>query len=558
MAMDVSALSPAIKQKWRFGAPQEGDLTNLRVVALARKLAALRAEGLALYQPLPAAEAFHASLKKFRTVTGSNRAGKTCCAAAESCRIWTGSDPYDKAPKRDGASWAIGLDGDHLALMWSICSKPGAFKVIRDEETRLWRAVRPDPNDPTRLDAYDEAYREKWKDAPPLLPPRIIKGNPAWEDKAKGIPRKVTLLNGWEILWRSSKGDSPQGDHLNWVWIDEQIENEDFYDEGKRGLVGLSEQAKHMPRFVWSATPQTFNTQLLDLKERADAGAKDVDSFQLLIAANPYIPKEEKESFYNGLDEEERDVRWHGIPAIIRQRVYQHYDPQGVHGFDPFPMDLSRYCRYVALDPGRQHCGTVFVAIDPEEKHRWLFHGFDLRNADAQAWAGEVARHEHGMKFEAFVIDQQMGKQTRPGLGSANTAQQYFEALLNAGITPRTMGPLNGFFPGTNDVSAREESLIRWLTIRGTGPWAGLPLLQVQRGCCPQLDKQFRNARYRNGKRDKTVTQDILESLEYISAFDPRYHPPVPSFTPGTQKKQTVQDQFQARKARIAARRRRR
>ena len=482
--------------------------------------------------------------------------GKTNGGAVETARILCGCDPYDKAPKKDGKALIVGLDGDHLAMMWAKCAHPGAFSMIRDEHTKLWRAVRVDPEDPLHLDPYDEAYREKWKDAPPFFPARMIR-NIAWEEKRKGIPRRVTFQNGWNSLWRSSKGDSPQGDHLNWVWIDEQIENEDFFEEGRRGIVTTKETRRHKPRMIWTATPQNLNPQLSDLREAADQGKRHVAAFKLLIVDNPYIPDEAKQAFFDGLSEDEREVRWYGIPAIARQRVYPGYNPQGIHGYDPFEIDISCWARYVAVDPGRQHCGTVFFAVDPEQEHVWVYDAFDLRNSDAQGWAGEVARRQHDMQFEAFVIDQQMGKQHTPGSG-INVAQQYYSAMEAAGVTPTTTGPLNGFFPGTNDVSAREESVISWLTVRGVGPFAGSPALQVQRGLSPQLDKQFRDAVYKAGKRHKAPAQDILVCVEYMAGYAPKYKEPTPIVTPGVKVTLSVHDQFKAKQKRHRDRGRRR
>ena len=452
--------------------------------------------------------------------------GKTTTGAVEMVRAVTGSDPYDKAVKRDGRALCVGLDNDQLALMWKKCASPGAFKIVKDEHTKLFRAVRPDPNDPLHLDPYDLAYQEKWQDAPPLLPPRFIK-SVAWEEHGRGVPRKVVLTTGWEIWWRSSKGDPSQGEHLNWGWIDEHIKNEGFFKQMRRGLTGLAEIKKHSPKMVWSATPEDFNPQLSDLREAAKNNDPEVGAFIMVVTNNPFIPDSEKKALYDRMSEDDRQVLWYGKPALEQQRVYPSYEPQGVHGYEPFPIDLSKWTRYVILDPGRQHCGTVFAAVDPEHKHVWIYDAFDLRNGDAIEWAGMVADRQYDMQFEAFIIDQQMGKQHRPGAG-LNTAQQYFAALQEAGVKPRTEGPLNGFFPGSNDVSAREESVRGMLAIRGTGPFQGTPLLQVARGMSPVVDKQFRNAYYDKGKRSKVPDQDVLVCVEYMAAFYPTYHPPVP------------------------------
>jgi len=547
--MDLRALEGYLGIEPNRQQARGATLKHLRLVQLAEQLAALRAEALAMYLPLPKVDRFHASTAKLRVLDGSNRSGKTTGGAFELCRMLCGCDPHDKYPKKNGRALVVGLDGDHLALMWNVCGNPGAFSIIQDEDTKLWRSVRPDRDNPLRLDPYDEAYREKWRDAPPLLPPRLIT-QVAWEEKAKGVPRVVKLANGWEALWRSSKGDSPQGEHWNGVWFDEHLDNEEFYREARRGIVATKETTQHMPRLFWTATPQNFNPQLSDLRDEAERGSKHVDAFRLLIADTPYLPEDEKQAFFDGLTEEEKQYRWYGLPAIAKQRVYPNYDPQGIHGCEPFSVDISRWARYVGVDPGRQHCGTVFFAVDPEEKHIWIYDAFDLQNSDALKWAGEVAARQRDMRFEAFVIDQQAGRQIRPG-SAANTAQMYLSALKAADVHPKQLGPLNGFFPGTNDVAAREEALLSWLAIRGTGAFAGLPILQVMRGICPPLDKQFRDAVYRKGKRYKHNAQDILVCVEYMAGFAPQYRAPSPIVRLDATATRSVFEQFRLRERRI-------
>ncbi len=532
--MDNDAmLAELLRQKSGSAPPRAREACRLAARAqirkVTRKIAALKMEAMRLYLPLPAAEAFHASTAKWRVLDGSNRAGKTLASGVEAVRAWIGCDPYDKYPRTGGNSLVVGLDGDHIAMMWKKCAEPGGFTMIRDEQTNLWRAIRPDPACPTQLDPYDDAYREKWKNAPPLIPPRMIAGRIAWDDRAKGIPRVVKFTTGWESLWRSSEGKSPQGDHYNLGWIDEQISNEDFYRELSRGLVGLSETERHKPRGIWSATPQTTNPQLLDLRESADAGSEANNAFQLLIDDNPFIPASEKRSFFESLSDDEREVRYWGKYAIVGRRIYPTYNAMGIHGCEPFeiPPEWTRYCW---VDPSRQHCGCLFFAIDPNESHVYVYDGFDLRIGDAQKWAAEVKKRETENSFEAFGIDQQMGRETPVGY-SVNVAHQYFQALAEANIRPRVAGPLGGFFPGSNDIPAREEALLRWLSLRGDGPFAGTPRLQVMRSTVPELDRQFSRAHMSHKHADKRAKlqsqpEDVLVCCEYCAASDPKYHKP--------------------------------
>ncbi len=493
------------------------------------QLAERHMEGMALYLPLPMADQFHASKAKWRIGDGSNRASKTMSGAAEANRAWCGVDPYDKYPPENGNSLVVGLDLDHIAMMWRKSYDPGAFKIIRDEHTKQWRAVRPDPNNPRNLDPYDLAYSERWRDSPPLLPHRLIK-QIAWEDRAKGIPRYVTFVSNWKALFRSSDGKPPQGDAYNLVWLDEEMVNDAFYYEAVRGLTGLSPTLKYTPRGIWTATAQASNHELLELREKSDKGEGNVEAFTFLIEDNPYISTAERLAFIESLPEEERQVRIEGRYAMLGRRVYPMFEPMGIHTCEPFDIP-EHWARYVFIDPGRRHCGTLFAAVDPDEEHVWFYDGFDLQNADAAAWAVQVKDRERGHRYEAMVIDQQMGRETLIGvLSGPNVAKQYWSAIEAVNCRPRLIGPLQGFMPGSNDIRAREEALIRWMRPRVDGPFQGTPILQVFRGKLPLLEKQVNHACYEAKKIDKRMKlqEDLLVCLEYGAAYNPAYRAPKP------------------------------
>jgi hypothetical protein len=493
-----------------------------RAAYLLKKITQRRQETLPLYMALPAVEQFHASMAKWRVLDGSNQSSKTTAAAVEIIRACCGCDPYDKYPKRDGKVLCVGLDGDHLASpMFSKMYEPGAIKLIRDEHTRLMRAVRPNPNDPTVLDPYDEAYKEKWVDAPPLIPKRLLESI-AWEHKGKIIPRLVKFKTGWKQLWRSSKSDSPQGDWYNIGWFDEQLENEDFYRELNRGLMKAGNQGFG----IWSATPQTSNEQLLDLREKAEAGVKGVLAVRLQLDDNPHISKESKKEFWDTLSDEEREVCYFGQYAIVGRRIYGLFNIMGEHGCDPFPIPED-YTRYIILDPGQQYCGTLFAAVDPDEKHVYIYDGFVLRHADAGKWGDMIAKRTGNIRYEAMIIDQQCGRQKT--VGQARTvADHYFSSLKERNITPRISGEMSGFHLGTNDVEARELALLDWMRVRGGPGVEGTCKVQIMRGVLDKLCKQIRRAQYerKRPEKRKTLEEDLLVCLEYLAGFQPYYFEP--------------------------------
>jgi hypothetical protein len=165
-----------------------------------------------------------------------------------------------------------------------------------------------------------------------------------------------------------------------------------------------------------------------------------------------------------------------------------------------------------------------------------VYDAIDIRHGDANGWAHEVALRQGEMRYEAIIVDQQMGKQTHVGRESVhNVARQYWQALKKTGVQPRRMGAeprLCGFFPGTNDVPTREEALLGWMQPRGVAsPFAGTAPLQVMRGISPKLDKQINLAQVDSTKhKDKRqpFQEDLLVCLEYAAAFNPGFHPPEP------------------------------
>ena len=531
-ALDLSSLESMVPLRAAEPTPPPRLYPNKRrLLEVLKRLIEIRGEGMSLYRPLPIGAEFHACRAKITLLEGSNRSGKTEANCAELVRALTGCDPFGKYPKRNGVALVVGLKEDNVAMLWRKMAEPGSFKVVRDERTRSWRAVRPDPFDPLHLDPYDLAYQEQWKDAPPLLAPRFLpKHSIAWSDFGKGVPRTIKIPStGWRMEMRPSGSRPDQGDHYNFVLNDEEMERPDWYYEEVRGLVGLSERADHTPRLIWSATSQVANPEFAELREKALANVKGFARFVFLIKDNPYVPDAEKAAFLSSLPEHEIETRYHGIPAISRRRIYGSYDPLGIHGCEPFEVPLN-WARYAIVDPGTGKCATLLVAVDPNEKHVWVYEGFVLQNASATEWAYTLSERLGGCQLEAVYMDERAGKQTSFN-ASETTAQRFASALDAADIQPCSFGPMAGFFPGTADVKTRTLALRSLMVPRTTGAFVGLPTLQVAKGCCPELDKQIKSAisdRKDPEKRAKIEGHDcdLLDCCEYTAGADIRYREP--------------------------------
>jgi hypothetical protein len=149
-------------------------------------------DGLLLYRPInKTIQKFHKSRARIRLVSGGNQSGKTSSALACIVRIWRGMDPYKKRPDKNLRILQCSLDLDHIGqVIWHKIWWPGLFQILPDEETGLWRAVRPDPENPTEIDPIDLEREDLWMPSPPLLPALRSRG---WRGRRRGR----TYRAGW-------------------------------------------------------------------------------------------------------------------------------------------------------------------------------------------------------------------------------------------------------------------------------------------------------------------------------------------------------------------------
>jgi Terminase-like family. len=489
---------------------RRSDELRLAIAELKRR----QIEGLNLYEPLPIQAAFHESKARQRVIRGSNRSGKTIAAAVEIARALTGTDPHGKYPLKDGRCFATGLDLMFVGqVFYRKLFRPGAFKMIRDPGTTLWRAYRP-------WDPADKARRKEAKPAPPLIPPRLIESI-AWENKAKSVPKVVKLTTGWEILFFSSEGKPPQGMDLDLVWFSEEIDDEDWYPEMAARL--LDRQG----RFVWDATPQVGNDKLLELSERADRDRgrpnAAVEEFVSLLDENPHIEDEEKRLLADLLDDDQARVRIHGEFAAHGLRVFPEFS-LAVHGRDLQPG--PDWTRYMAVDPGRQVCAVLFGAVPPPGQHPFdllLYRELYLRNCSAAQFGEAVAKATQGEDFEAFLIDHHMGRQTE--MGSGETVEyQYARELKKRGV--RSRRTLSGFLPGTDDVLGGIELVRNALRV---DPETGSSRLVISKGCVPNFVEEAKRYRYKKSGRIVTDVPEtrgnvhLMATVRYLVGSRPRW-----------------------------------
>lgn len=475
-----------------------------KLTELIVELAKRRAESLVLYEPLPNQILFHQSSAPERVLRGSVRGGKTLPAAVECARAVTGRDPYGKWPKHDGVFYIVGKSEAHLAdPIYKKLFRAGAFKIIRDLVSGMWRAFRP-------WDEDDVARSKEARLAPPLIPPRMVQET-SWVSKKDSIPRMVKLRSGWEIRFYSAGGAPPQGTAIDGAWFDEEIDAEQWYAEIASRL--LDNEGK----FFWSAAPQAGSQELYELhtrsvdEERAGVAKekRSVEEFFISLADNPHIKQAQKDALSAKLSEEERRIRIGGEFAILSYLVYPQFskDRHGIHSFDIPP----EWTRYLIVDPGTQICAVTFFAVPPPDHplvgRKIMYEELYLRQCTAQILGESVQPKVFGRNFEAFLIDHQMSRQTEMGSGKS-IEDQYREVFKALGIKSRQTG--SAFLWASSDKKGGISAFRSWLEIKTDGQ----PTFLYFKDRISWLVYEFE--RYHNAKKNGIISDTPIDKHDHL------------------------------------------
>ena len=499
-------------------------LSSLR--ELQAELAERRIEALRLYRPMPKQEEFHACIASERIVLGGNRGGKSLATFVEDARAVMGCDPHGKYPIDNGNLVIIGRNWQHIGMVvYPMLFKAGAFRIIRDEVTGVWRSYMP---------GKDDARKSESKPAPPLIPPRMIK-DMAWVQKNAGYLNRAELVNGWTIYCFSSEGEPAQGFQADLVHIDEDINNERFVGEMQARL------ADRKGRFVWSAMPHSKNDALLGLCERADKEEETgnptplIKKFTLRFLDNEHIDPEEKKKNierWSALGMDELRMRAEGEFTTESTLMYPTFNTS-VHIYQrtelPAGQVPSDWTRYVAIDPGHAVMACIFGAVPPDEKFLLIYDELYIRQANSLIFGEQFFAKAQNQHFYNFIMDMHGGMLR--DLGSGRLPHElYSEELRKRNFRSQVSG--YGFMPGSDDIGARTAMVRQMLHIRGDGTTR----LKILEGSCPNLLRELK--RYR--KKTTTVMGQVYvtdepqtrgevhacQSLEYLCAYEPKYHQP--------------------------------
>lgn len=518
-----------------------------RLNQLAGGLDARRREALQLFNPLPNQEPFFSSKATVRIVRGGNRSGKSTCSMVELARALTGQDPHGKFPtNRPLLAYVIGWDLDHIGrVAYRLLFKKGAFDVIRDEKTGLWRAYDP------ATDAHRVAEKEP---APPLIPNRFIdQSGWAWENKAERIFSVCRFhygdghpMNGTELRAFGSKSHPAMGDPVDIVVIDEDL----FF----QGWVGEMEVrlSDRKGRMWWAAWPHSTNDALVRMSERAadqvTREKPDVQETVLRYSDNSFIDQDEKRKRIEGWSDEERRARDYGDFLTESVLMYPGFSLD-IHGWPlqshhvrrPDPIDVFlennagqaplNWTRYMSVDPGHAVCAVIFAAVPPPEVGDFVVieDMLYLRGCDAEKFAEHVLPKVSGKNYQSFIIDHHGGRATQIGAG-VSVSYQYSESLALRNIRSRETDC--GFLPGSDDVQGRANTVRSWLAIRPDGTTK----LRIVSQTTKAMQEEFRLYKKKIKHQAAGVAEvcddpvlrhnHAMNALEYLAAMNPKYVPP--------------------------------
>lgn len=524
---------------------QGGESFRKQVADTAKEAAERQMEALRLYEPQPLQEQYHACRAKECVMLKGNRTGGTLAACVEVARAVTGQDPYDKYPKTDGICAVIGYGESHLGRVFhKYLLEPGAFDIIKDLDTNMWRAYRPWPADKLIYGKPGDLHRKKErKPAPPLIPKRFVK-TVAWVKARQKIFSQIYLTTGWRIDGCNSAGDPKQyqGGNVHLVQMDEDTQAPGWYTE----LVGRTSGVEGLLR--WTALPHMKNNEMSNLLERAE---DDKTGQSVVISAGIYDNKfiedksrEESVAIWRAMGEEEYQRRAFGKVVLESRLMYPTFsrmvheaikestprlrvqEIMAEHRGEP-PSD---WCRYAAIDPGHSICAVVFLGVPPPAlgDHVVAYDELYLTNCTAELLGRQMKFKVSNWLFQKFIIDAQGGRVADMATGIQPMKQYEREFAVN-GVTSIDTG--SGFHVGSTDIEGRVGMLRTWLSVREDGT----SKLLFCSARTPNLVKEIERFRKKivtvhgeavpidEGERRRT---HAVECLEYLAAYGCPYVKP--------------------------------
>lgn len=523
----------------------------------------LATEPLRLYRAQPQADEFHRCGSLEQIVRGGKRAGKTAAVVAENVSRMLGiplhdfdGNPYPirfrvPAPDNPLLFWIIGLDLKHIGqTIHKYLFQPGmggTFRCIFDEKLDDWRIY-------NSANPEDKARFKESRLCEPWIPERYIKPDSwVWNNAGANEFESVELINGAKIMAYPSSAPRPkQGDAVYGIWIDEDIAYYNHLQEWQDRLIDLNGW------FLWSVWPQSKNMALEELLDRAEEQSEDPDaqikSFQFLMTNNPFIPEEGKKAALNRMGTEDEIARRNagdlGLDSLMMydyasavhaiRRTTETAEHRATTAWEYLQAIYNRegmfpfeWTRYLVIDPSYTRSACLSFVVPPPTINEiqignvaiceWEFVGRKCKPNDL---AKGLRVKCSGAYYEAFIMDQNVGRQTRVG-HDMTVFQAYATEFEKEGLRSRQTE--SNFIPGCNKPDHRQRIVRKLMDSSETMP----RLLFVEEKVVETI-REFRSYRKKQVEHHGEVTvldeprnprkHDCMASLEYFAAFiDPLF-----------------------------------
>lgn len=371
------------------------------------------------YKPHEKQHQFHTSTKKKKLYIGGNRSGKSVGGVNEG--IWRATRTHPYRPELN----AMG---------------PTRGRVIGVDFT-------------SGVEQIIFPIYKQW-----LYPSALVNGS--WEDSYNRVTKTLTLANKSTIEFKSYDQDLDKhaGTSRHWIHFDEEPP-EPIFKENTARLIDTNGD-------YWiTMTPVEGMTWVYDDLYEANVGNPDapVEVIEINSIENPYLSNEAIESFIDGGNAEDAEIRIGGKFIQVGGRIYKNFnhEPGVLHVLkDPieFPKEMFKDWLWIcSLDHGFNNPTAVYwTAIDANgfaitfEEH----YKSDL-TIDQHAKIIIARIKEHGRAPDIFVADPSIA--ARNGVSGTSIQQEY----QKYGIS---------WMLGNNDVRAGIIRVRRYLNTR---PYVG-------------------------------------------------------------------------------------
>lgn len=483
-------------------------------------------EALALYEPTPFQEQYHACRAKECLLAKGNQTGGSVAGFIEDARAVTGQDPYKKYRERDGIVGCVGYGAGHIGkVMYRYLRQWGAFEIIADKETGLYRTYRPWPESKIiHGKAGDLERAAEARPAPPFIPDRFMAGRPSWTKKSENQFSVMRFTTGWQLYAFNSQGDyeHAQGFQADLFHIDEDTATGGWVSEAYGRL------SKRRGLFRMTAMPHAKTEDVPLLLQRCEDEEQRVKdeggqpSSVVIYAGiddNPYLPdetKEENKRIWKTMGEAEYRRRVEGRLNTSGLRMYPSFnirthraivqlsseeeaaEKSGRQFRHPIQKLLTEsngvppedWCVYVTIDPGHTITACEFLAV-PNPKLGHFIVMFDeiyMPEATASRFIDALEAKVRNKRIQEYILDFH-GAKIGSIVDGRRALDEYERMMQERGIESTNRG--SRFLPACDKIDLREMTMREALEIRSNGQEAGYPTLLVVEDRCPNFIKEI-------------------------------------------------------------------